>query len=103
MAERQFPRFQVEYETTVMTRDGNFTGIIENISMGGFFLRTSRNLELGENIQVDISLSNETRNVNIITNATVVRIEDNGIAFKFDLEGHYNYWTLHSYLNQANA
>ncbi len=103
MADRQFPRFQVDYETTVMTKDGNFTGIIDNISMGGFYLRTNGRLTMGENIQVDIALKNGHRNVNIITNATVVRIEENGIAFKFDIEGHYNYWTLNSYLNQINA
>ncbi len=102
MPERLYPRFLVHYATTVITRDGSFTGMIENISMGGFYLRTADRLEVGEMIQADISL-NEGKNVNIMTNATVVRIDDNGIAFKFDLEGHYNYWTLHSYLNQVNA
>ncbi len=103
MADRQFPRFQVDYETIVMTKDGNFTGIIDNISMGGFYLRTNERLMMGENIQVDIALKNGRKNVNIITNATVVRIEENGIAFRFEMEGHYNYWTLHSYLNQIDA
>ncbi len=103
MADRLFPRFQVDYETTVITKDGNFTGIIDNISMGGFFLRTNGRLKMGENIQVDIALKNSHKNVNIMTDATVVRIEENGIAFRFEMERHYNYWTLHSYLNEINA
>ncbi len=103
MADRLFPRFQVNYETTVITKEGSFTGIIENMSMGGFYLRTNSRLEVGENIQVDISLKNESKNVNIITDATVVRIDEHGIAFKYDIVGHYNYWTLHSYLNHVNA
>jgi c-di-GMP-binding flagellar brake protein YcgR len=103
MAERLFQRSQVNYETTIMTKDGNFTGIMENISLGGFFLRITNQIEVGEKIAVEISLQNNLRNVNIITNATVVRIEENGIAFKFDEMGHYNYWTLHSYLHHVNA
>ena len=103
MAERLFQRSQVNYETTIMTKDGNFTGIMDNISLGGFFLRINNQIEVGEKIAVEISLQNNLRNVNIITNATVVRIEENGIAFKFDEMGHYNYWTLHSYLHHVNA
>ncbi len=103
MAERLFQRSQVNYVTTIMTKDGNFTGIMENISLGGFFLRINNQIEVGDKIAVEISLQNNLRNVNIITNATVVRIEENGIAFKFDEMGHYNYWTLHSYLHHVNA
>jgi len=103
MGERLFQRSQVNYETTIVTKDGNFTGIMENISLGGFFLRLNNRIEVGEKIAVEISLQNNLKNVNIITNATVVRIEENGIAFKFDEMGHYNYWTLHSYLHHVNA
>lgn len=86
-----------------MTKDGDYTGIIENISMGGFFLRINNRIEVGENISVEIVLNENLRNMNILTNATVVRIEANGIAFKFEVLAHYNYWTLHSYLNYINA
>jgi hypothetical protein len=103
MVERLFQRLQANYETTIMTKDGNFTGVMENISLGGFFLRINNRVEVGEKIAVEISLQNDKRNLNIITNATVVRIEENGIAFKFDELGHYNYWTLHSYLHYVNA
>ena len=103
MVERLFKRLPVNYETTIMTKDGNFTGTMENISLGGFFLRINHMIEVGEKISVEIPLQNNLRNVNIITNATVVRIEDNGIAFKFEEMREYNYWTLHSYLHFVNA
>ena len=103
MGERLFQRSQVNYETTIMTKDGNFTGVIENISMGGFYLRINNRIAVGEKIAVEISLQNDLKNANIITNATVVRIEEDGIAFKFEDMGHYNYWTLHSYLHYVNA
>ena len=86
-----------------MTKDGKFTGIIENISMGGFFLRTNNRIKVGEKIAVEIVLQNDLRNMNIISNATVIGIEENGIAFKFEQMEHYNYWTLHSYLHYVNA
>jgi len=73
------------------------------MSMGGFFLRINNRIELGENVAVEIALKNEASNLNIITNATVVRIEENGIAFKFEQMELYNYWTLHSYLHYVNA
>jgi Tfp pilus assembly protein PilZ len=103
MGERLFQRVQVNFETTVMTKDGNFTGIMENISLGGFFLRINNRIDIGEKIEVQISLQNDSKNVNIITNTTVLRIEENGIAFKFEEMAHYNYWTLHSYLHYVNA
>lgn len=103
MGERLFQRLQVNYQTTIMTKDGKFTGIMENISMGGFFLRIDNRIKVGEKIAVEIVLQNDAKNMNIITNATVVRIEENGIAFKFEQLEHYNYWTLHSYLHHVNA
>ena len=100
MERRLFDRIHIDHETTIMTKDGNFTGVLENISMGGFFLRTNRQIEVGENVGVNIPFTN---NVNIVTNVTAIRIANNGIAFKFEQMEHYNYWTLHSYLHYVNA
>jgi hypothetical protein len=76
---------------------------MENISMGGFFLKINNRIQVGAKIEVEISLQNDLKNVNILTNATVVRIEEGGIAFKFEEMDHYNYWNLHSYLQYVNA
>ena len=100
MERRLCSRIPTDQETTIMTKDGNFTGILENISMGGFFLRTDNRVEVGENVEVDIPFNN---NVNIVTNVTAIRIENNGIAFKFENVDHYNFWTLHSFINYTNA
>ena len=100
MERRLFSRKDVDHETTIMTKEGNFTGVLENISMGGFFLRINKHIEVGENVEVDIPFSN---NVNIVTNVTAIRIENNGIAFKFENIDHYNFWTLHSFINFTNA
>jgi hypothetical protein len=100
MERRLLSRVPIDHETTIMTKEGNFTGVLENISMGGFFLRTNKHLEVGENVEVDISV---TSSVNIVTNVTAIRIENNGIAFKFENIDHYNFWTLHSFINYTNA
>ena len=100
MERRLFSRKDVDHETTIMTKDGSFTGILENISMGGFFLRTNMHIDVGENVEIDIPFTN---NVNIVTNVTAIRIENNGIAFKFENIDHYNFWSLHSFINYTNA
>jgi len=100
MERRLLSRIPIDHETTIMTKDGNFTGVLENISMGGFFLRTNKHIEVGENVEVDIPF---TSSVNIVTNVIAVRIEDDGIAFKFENIDHYNFWTLHSFINYTNA
>ena len=100
MERRLYCRIPTNHETTIMTKDGNFTGILENMSMGGFFLRTQNRVEVGENVEVDIPINN---NVNIVTNVTAIRIENDGIAFRFENADHYNFWTLHSFINYTNA
>ena len=100
MERRLFSRIPIGHETTIMTKEGNFTGVLENISMGGFFLRINKQMEVGENVEVDIPFTN---NVNIVTNVTAIRIENNGIAFKFENIDHYNFWSLHSFINYTNA
>lgn len=76
---------------------------MENISMGGFFLRIDIRRKLGEKIAVEIFLQNDLKNVNIVTNATAFGVEEGGIAFRFDETENYNYWTLRSYLHYLNA
>jgi len=103
MAERLYQRFEVNYLTTIMTKDGTYTGIIENISLGGFYLRINNPITVGETIAVKIDFEKCEKTTNIVTNATVVRIEKDGIAFKFENMDKYNYWTLHSYLHHVDA
>jgi Tfp pilus assembly protein PilZ len=101
MQERLHPRLRTNYETTIITKDGIFTGVLENVSLGGFFLRTSKRLEVGAKIEVDIPLRGNPRNINIVGNVIAVRVEENGIAFKFDDTEQNNFWSLHAYLNNC--
>ncbi len=103
MEKRFFRRLNIEGVTAVMTKDGFFAGMLENICMGGLFLRTNNNMEVGGTLEVNVPLTGNSTNITIAANVVAVRIENNGIAFQFDNLDHKNFWTLLSFINQANA
>ena len=73
-------------ETTIFTKDGIFTALLENVSMGGLFLRTNKPIEVGELIEITIPLPSylpDGRREKIVVDAVAVRIEDYGVAFRF--------------------
>jgi hypothetical protein len=82
MERRSSRRTRVD-ETTIFTKDGIFTALLENISMGGLFLRTNKPIELGEIIEITIPLPSTAPEGKIVIDAVAVRVEEHGVAFKF--------------------
>ena len=73
-------------ETTIFTKDGIFTALLENVSMGGMFIRTNKPIEVGELIEITIPLPSPlpyAPNSKIVVDAVAVRVEEYGVAFKF--------------------
>ena len=103
MEKRFFRRLSIEDGTTIVTKEGFFAGMLENICMGGLFLRTNKNMEVGSTLDVNVPLTANSTNITIAASVVAVRIENNGIAFQFDNLDHKNFWTLLSFVNQANA
>jgi Tfp pilus assembly protein PilZ len=103
MEKRFFRRLNIEGGTTIMTKDGFFAGMLENIGMGGLFLKTNKNMEVGGTLEVNVPLTANSANITIAASVVAVRVENNGIAFQFDNLDHKNFWTLLSFINQANA
>jgi Tfp pilus assembly protein PilZ len=103
MEKRFFRRLNIEDGTAIMTKDGFFAGMLDNICMGGLFLRTNNTMKVGSTFEVYIPLTGNSTNTNIAASVVAIRIEDNGIAFQFDNLEHKNLWTLLSFINQANA
>ena len=103
MEKRFFRRMNIEDGTTIMTKDGLFAGKLENICMGGLFLRTNNHMAVGSTLDVSVPLTGNSTNTTIAANVVAVRIENNGVAFQFDNLEHKNFWTLLSFINQANA
>jgi Tfp pilus assembly protein PilZ len=70
-------------ETSIVTKDGYFTAVLENISTGGLFLRTNKNIELGDMIEISIPVPNSPDNRILTVHVVAVRVMDNGVAFRF--------------------
>ena len=83
MEKRLSRRVGINDETSMFTKDGYFTAILSNISMGGVFLRTNKRIEIGEMTEITIPLPDNSKNSKIEVNGIAVRVMDNGVAFKF--------------------
>ncbi len=85
MERRSFRRVNVHAEISVKAEEHFFTGILENISMGGLFARsgTPVAVKAGDIFKITVPLPVGSRNDRIVVNGMVIRIEDNGIAFRF--------------------
>jgi Tfp pilus assembly protein PilZ len=85
MERRSSSRTHID-ETTIFTKDGIFTAMLENISMGGLFLRTNKPIQVGEMIEITIPLPSPVPDgpkKKIVVDAVAVRVEEHGIAFRF--------------------
>ena len=103
MEKRFFRRLSIEDGTTIMTKDGLYAGMLENICMGGLFLRTNNLMAVGSTMEINVPLTGDSTNTTIAANVVAVRIENNGMAFQFDNLEHKNFWTLLSFINRTNA
>ncbi len=103
MEKRFFLRLSINDEAKITSKDGVFAGTLENISLGGLFIRTDQNMELGEIIDINIALPCNTGCTNVTANVMAVRIENKGIAFKFNNYHPNDFWTLQSFIHCANA
>ena len=103
MENRFFRRVLLDDTIKVMTRDGFFLGILDNISLSGLYLRTNIEMKVGDILNLIIPLTIKTHIVNILVNVNVVRSDNNGSAFKYIDINHNQFWTLHSFIMDSNA
>ena len=121
MEKRLFRRVTVNNCICALTNNGTFTGIINNLSLGG--LNATSNIQLNIKDMVGMSFSIpyfymstklDTYSKAIITdyiykpivintNASVVRTDYNCIAFKFEKLSPEDFWFLQSFVHKANA
>ena len=85
MEQRSFRRVNVHAEITVKSKEHFFTGILENISMGGLYARsgTPVTVKAGDIFEITVLLPVGSTNDSIVVSGMVIRIEDNGIPFRF--------------------
>lgn len=84
MERRHSCRLGMYEEASIVTKNGHFSAILENISMGGLFLRTDRPIEIGEHVEVSIPMPWNYSDRDLTVNVTAVRIMNEGIACRFD-------------------
>jgi len=121
MEKRLFNRVIVNNCICALINNGTFTGIINNISLGG--LNVTSNIQLNVNDMAGMSFSipyfHMTTKLNtysnaiitdyvykpivINTNVSTVRIDNSGIALKFVKLSPEDFWFLESFVHKANA
>jgi Tfp pilus assembly protein PilZ len=103
MEKRVSRRVGITDETSMFTKDGYFTAVLTNISMGGLYLRTNKRLELGAMIEITIPLPNNPEKSKIVVNVIAVRIMDDGAAFKFKNLDDDTYSALFHLISSSHA
>ena len=98
MEKRFFRRVNVRGGICKLTRNETQTGTIENISLGGLFVKSAMMLAAEEKIKISITLQRQPDDIRIETEAIATRREDGGIAFKYDSLNPKDFWTLQSYV-----
>ena len=96
MAERLFVRVNIDDGFCTMKYDDILLGTIKNISMGGLFVTSDIQLSVMDRVQIGITLPSKSRRIEINTDAVVARVENEGIAFKYENLTHEDFWTLHT-------
>jgi hypothetical protein len=99
MLKRSFRRVNVKDGTCILMKSGFFNGIIENISLGGVFVSSDIPLNVMDKVHMSMFLPSNAGGIEIDTDIVATRVENRGIAFKYDCLDRENSWTLQSYIN----
>ena len=85
MQPRSFRRVHIDAEITIKAKDYSFTSKLDNISMGGLFVTPSKQMPVavGDIFELSVPLPVGSRNASIAVNGMAIRINENGIAFRF--------------------
>jgi len=102
MGTRFFSRVKINHDIKVLAQDGYFTGILENISLGGLFIRTKKGINVGDEIEINMPLRSEFTLANITAKLIAIRSDSEGAAFTYNDLDHKNFWTLQSFIKSAH-
>ena len=80
---RQFSRVDFTIKATVAHADNRFDGAVKNLSVRGMYLETGHKVPTGDKVEIIFNLDDQPEN-ELTVGATVARVLDDGIAFKFD-------------------
>jgi hypothetical protein len=83
MENRGFPRLRLASKAALRTRNDSVFGTIDNISMSGVFVRAKADLEVGDRSEISVQLPNVSSRSTVIVDGIVVRVEEEGVAYRF--------------------
>lgn len=105
MSTRKFSRVEFHVMATVTAGDRSFKGKVTNLSMNGLLLDTDEKLQMGEVVDITISLPGTEPEINVAFTGKVCRLTDTDIAFRFqmiDLDSYTHLRNIITY-NMADA
>jgi hypothetical protein len=102
MENRFFRRVHINHRIDALAQDGFFQCRLENISLGGIFIKTKKCISPGDQIEINIPLRNDFTISRFAAKLTAIRSEERGTAFKFQELDPKNFWTLQSFIASAN-
>lgn len=105
MSTRKFSRVEFNVTATVSAGERSFKGKVSNLSMNGLLLDTQEKLEMGEIVDIAITLPGTEPEISVAFTGKVCRITDSDIAFRFqmiDLDSYTHLRNIISY-NMADA
>ena len=102
MEKRFFRRVIINHRINVLAQDGIFSCRLENISLGGLFIKTKKCISPGDQIEINIPLRNDFTISKFTAKLTAIRSEERGTAFKFKELDPKNFWTLQSFITSVN-
>jgi Tfp pilus assembly protein PilZ len=102
MGTRFFSRVNINNDIEALAQDGVFMGKLENISLGGLFIRTKKSISVGDEIEINLPLRSEAKMINLAATLTAIRSEREGAAFTFRDLDHQNFWSLQSFIKSFN-
>jgi len=102
MENRFFRRLEINHGIEALAQDGKFLCRLENISLGGLFIKTKKCISPGDQIEINIPLRNDFTINNFTAKLIAIRREESGAAFKFEGLDPKNFWTLQSFISAAS-
>lgn len=102
MVNRFFRRVNINHRIEALAQDGKFLCRLENISLGGVFIKTTKCISPGDQIEINIPLRNDFTINNFTAKLIAIRREESGAAFRFEDLDPKNFWTLQSFISAAN-
>lgn len=102
MAQRSFPRVRFNTNAAIAGGEDYFYGELENISLNGVFIRTKKQVGIGAAADITLSIPTVLMPSGIKLRGTVVRVEENGIAYRFNTIDYETFALLKIILKQRD-